>query len=244
MKSGLSVIIPALNEERYLPLLLDSLQKQTYAGDIEIIIVDGQSADNTVAVAESYKKHFSDFRILESKRGIAIQRNLGVAKAKYDLLLFVDADIILPKHFIQDLMAKHITTKTFVATCFLWGAERDWLDYLSYLMFFPFFIPIGIIEHVTPGGMLFTNKHTHQSIGGFRETVKVGEDLDYSMRLKQQQVPYHYYFTPYALHSPRRLRKEGRLGFWMLYLKGYYYLKRHGVEHLHKHIDYEFGEYS
>ncbi|MFH1244651.1 MAG: glycosyltransferase, partial [bacterium] len=52
-KPFFSLIIPALNEAKYLPLLLDDLSKQTFL-DFEVIVVDGNSDDQTVAKAKSF----------------------------------------------------------------------------------------------------------------------------------------------------------------------------------------------
>lgn len=91
--SGLSIIIPCLNEEFYLEKLLRSLVQQTYK-NLEVIIVDGNSKDKTCEIAKKYIQVFPNCRIIISdKRQIAYQRNLGVRKAKYERLLFLDADV-------------------------------------------------------------------------------------------------------------------------------------------------------
>lgn len=93
-----SVIIPTLNEEKYLPLLLLSLRK--VASPLQIIIVDGRSKDRTKIVAFESKKYFngkSSLQFIEvPKKGIALQRNIGVTYATNEILLFCDADIIAP----------------------------------------------------------------------------------------------------------------------------------------------------
>ena len=50
----LSIIIPALNEEKYLPLLLGEIKKQNFADDLEIIVADAGSVDKTIEIARSF----------------------------------------------------------------------------------------------------------------------------------------------------------------------------------------------
>src|SRR3990172_1161417 len=90
-----SVIIPTLNEQKFLPNLLTSLSEQSYR-DFEVIIVDGGSEDKTVVRARSYKKKLPSLTIIEhARRGVSAQRNEGAASARGEWLVFIDADSIL-----------------------------------------------------------------------------------------------------------------------------------------------------
>ena len=72
-----SIVIPALNEEHYLPRLLLDLSKQTFQ-DFEVILVDAKSDDDTIGMAKQFEKKFGTLTILNSdKRNVAHQRNLG-----------------------------------------------------------------------------------------------------------------------------------------------------------------------
>ncbi len=85
----LSIIIPALNEEKYLPLLLKSIRRQQFF-DYEIILADAGSEDKTIEIAKRY-----NCRIVPG--GLPAKgRNEGAKKAKGDPLFFLDADTILP----------------------------------------------------------------------------------------------------------------------------------------------------
>lgn len=94
----LSIIIPVLNEEKLLPVLLDYLQNTKYTED-EIIVVDGGSKDNTCTIANSYPVRL--FHTEVSSR--AKQMNLGAKNALHDILYFLHADSIPPKSFSQDI---------------------------------------------------------------------------------------------------------------------------------------------
>ncbi len=90
-KEKISIIIPVLNEAAALPKTLTSIQK---GSNIEIIVVDGGSEDETVAIAQSY-----GIKVLSSPPGRAKQMNNGAAVATGDILLFLHADTRLPKNF-------------------------------------------------------------------------------------------------------------------------------------------------
>src|SRR5258705_12413818 len=95
-----SVIIPALNEEKYLPLLLQDLADQS-TQDFEVIVIDGRSTDKTVENTLKFKKKLPSLTILSSKiRNVSVQRNLAAQKSNGKYLLFNDADNRLPKDFL------------------------------------------------------------------------------------------------------------------------------------------------
>lgn len=85
----LSIIIPTLNEEKHLEKLLKSIKKQDF-NHYEIIVADAGSKDKTLEIAKRYKCRIA-------KGGSPAQgRNQGAEEARGDLLLFLDADVILP----------------------------------------------------------------------------------------------------------------------------------------------------
>lgn len=87
----ISIIIPALNEASNISATLATTHSDSTA---EVIVVDGGSADDTVAVAESFGA-----RVLLTQAGRARQMNAGAAEASGDVLLFLHADTRLPKDF-------------------------------------------------------------------------------------------------------------------------------------------------
>ena len=93
-----SVIIPTLNEERYIEDCLKSLKKQSFK-NYEIIVSDGLSTDNTVKIAKKYTKN-----VISSKnKGIGDGRNKGAKIAKGEILLFLDADSTIAPNLLGKL---------------------------------------------------------------------------------------------------------------------------------------------
>lgn len=244
MIDELSIIIPTLNEEDYLPKLLQSLVKQKFPGKLQVIVVDGESNDRTVAIAKSFQSSFEDLQVLQTKRSIAHQRNAGVEQAKYHYLLFIDADIILTKNFLEKLAKKIKKKDNFIYAFALWGSEVNILDYLLLVIIYFVFLPIVLSEKSTPGGLMLTTKTMHKKVGGFREEIMIAEDLDFGERVMATGAKYHFFFSPFAFHSPRRIRKMGRIPFFLLYFKAYLYTRKHGLAALPEKIDYPFGEYK
>ena len=87
MKPFFSVIIPTLNEEKYLPNLLDDLTKQKEE-NFEIIIVDGKSEDRTIDVAMKYKNKYLIKTVVSQKRNLCYQRNFGAKNSVGEYLVF------------------------------------------------------------------------------------------------------------------------------------------------------------
>src|SRR5512147_158891 len=97
----LSLVIPALNEEKFLPHLLTSLTKQTKQ-DFEVVVVDGSSNDRTVETARSFCSKLPTLKVIVSeKTRLPLQRNLGARATTGEWLIFIDADSRLLPYFIE-----------------------------------------------------------------------------------------------------------------------------------------------
>ena len=84
----LSIIIPTLNEEKYLPVLLESIKKQKFEGDYELIVADAGSQDKTVEIARNFGG-----KIVPG--GLPAKgRNQGAAEARGDLFLFLKKTLL------------------------------------------------------------------------------------------------------------------------------------------------------
>ncbi|WP_346663653.1 glycosyltransferase family 2 protein [uncultured Merdimonas sp.] len=92
MNYKISVIVPMYNAETYIGDCIESLINQSYS-NIEIILVDNNSSDRTIQIAESYKMRDDRIQVLHCKKqGPSAARNLGIEKAKGEYITFVDAD--------------------------------------------------------------------------------------------------------------------------------------------------------
>jgi glycosyltransferase involved in cell wall biosynthesis len=98
----LSIIIPALNEEKFIPKLLTDIKKQKYK-NFEVIVIDGDSDDKTRQVAESYAEYYTITVVNAKRRNLSFQRNLGGEIAKGEYLVFIDADSRIRPSFTYNL---------------------------------------------------------------------------------------------------------------------------------------------
>lgn len=115
MNKLISVIIPAYNEEKRIGKCLESIINQTYK-NIEILVIDDGSKDNTVKVINGYKdKRIRVISIENSGQGAA--RNIGIKKAKGELITFVDSDDYIANNMIELLYNDMIKNKSEISIC-------------------------------------------------------------------------------------------------------------------------------
>ena len=93
MNPAISIVVPAYNKEPYIKQCMDSLVNQTFK-NIEIIVVDDASTDNTLQILRDYEKKDSRVKIIakEHNCGRHVARKTGVQETSGDYVLFVDAD--------------------------------------------------------------------------------------------------------------------------------------------------------
>jgi glycosyltransferase involved in cell wall biosynthesis len=98
----ITVVVPAFNEERYLAQTLTSLQAQEYARPYEIIVVDNNSTDATVEIAERHGVTV----LHEPRSGVCSARQCGTAAARGEIVVSTDADTIHPPDWLARVDAE------------------------------------------------------------------------------------------------------------------------------------------
>ncbi len=99
----ISVIIPSYNEEANIARCLLSLQKQTVPRDeYEIIVVDGNSKDQTREIAEKY----ADLVFIQTSNKVGGARNDGVLRSRGDIIVTTDADCVLPEDWLENIRSE------------------------------------------------------------------------------------------------------------------------------------------
>jgi glycosyltransferase involved in cell wall biosynthesis len=239
-----SIVIPTLNEEKYLPFLLDSLRK--VPAPMEIIVVDGNSTDGTVAMVERYRDRFArnaSLQLLHSKeRNISLQRNLGAAVATHDLLIFCDADVIVPSpETYAKLVSLFVDGQLAVAAPVMVPIEPGVRFKLTYKLVY--YLQRLVMSYDRPyfaGSFLMTTKPVFSQLGGFNTKLSLAEDVDYSLRAAKLG-PYQLMNVTIGV-SARRLIKYGY--WWVIealpttvrYIRTGYISQ--------ENIYYPFGEYD
>ncbi|HEY3028327.1 MAG TPA: glycosyltransferase [Pyrinomonadaceae bacterium] len=176
-----SVIIPAYNEEKLLPRLLDSIAvaRKSYSGGpnaVEIIVADNDSTDRTAAVAAEHGAKVEKV----TKRRIAAARNGGARAASGDILCFIDADsAIHPQTFaaIEEELGKGRTVGGATGV----KLERRSIGLLvTYVMVLPM---IWLMRMDT--GVVFCRREDFEMIGGYDETRLYAEDVLFLLALRR-----------------------------------------------------------
>ena len=199
----LSVIIPCKNEAGTVEHLLESLTRQTHAPD-EVIVVDSHSTDSTVEAARSFHTKLPLKIITAEQVGVTHARNEGAAAASGDVLLFIDADVKLPKNLIEKVHRavgrRHLDVGGFgqhmeASSLGLRIGSRFMNGYVRTMSFTPW--PIFF-------SCFFIRKKVHQQIGGFDPNLWIMEDYDYAYRARQAGAKFGLVRGTYFIASPRR----------------------------------------
>jgi glycosyltransferase involved in cell wall biosynthesis len=112
-----SVIVPTYNVERYARLCFESLIKQTLE-DIEIILVDDGSTDNSGRICDEYAKKDSRVKVIhQSNKGLGLSRNSGLDVAVGEYIGFVDSDDIVAKDMFEILYNNAVKAQADVSYC-------------------------------------------------------------------------------------------------------------------------------
>ncbi len=216
-KLRVSVIIPTKNEEKYLPQLLKGLKNQTVK-PYEIIVADAGSTDSTVKIAKRYGAKVV-------KGGIpAVGKNNGALAATGDILLFLDADTLIPRRtFISDLISlfkKSQKPVLFYAIVkpYSWDMQtsklKQFFQKVAYLWSFVVYITFKLLRQVSPNGLVAVTREQFKQTGLFRQDYHLGEDTEYAARLRKK---YGFQRFPYPLIiSSRRLKDPKILIGWIL----------------------------
>ena len=200
----LSIIIPTLNEEKYLPRLQHSIRTQNF-GDFEVIISDGDSSDRTQQIAKDSGARL----VISRRRSPADQRNYGARIANGSILLFLDADSVLPKRFLSCVTIEFKNRNLDAASFYFKPDSREFIYkiyswfYTSVCFVFQYIKPISI------GAGIIIKKSLHQKINGFDASIFIGEDHDYSQRAGKFGK-FRIISSKKVFFSVRRFEKHGK----------------------------------
>jgi len=217
---NLSIIIPALNEEKYLPVLLKEIKKQNFANVLEIIVADAGSLDRTVEIAKSFGCKVVQGGLPAPTPnlvwGPAKGRNEGAKIARADILLFMDADnIYLPENFLKNLLEEFKKRNLDVAS-FPICPDGNFFDKIIYKIYNNFVQLIQRFSAYATNSVL-VKKNLHQKIGGFDEEIKIAEDHFYA-KTGKKFGKFGFIKTEPVLTSIRRFERDGRLKTYLKYL--------------------------
>lgn len=176
-----SIVIPVLNEERYLPFCLMSLISLSYPKDrCEILLVDNGSTDRTLEIAQSFSEVFI---YLKENVKVGAVRNYGVQKAKGSVIVFLDSDCVVSQDWLTDGVRKLMANPdSVVGGQYLLRDDPSWLEKF-WILTSP---GRNVLESSLLGGCIFIPTVIFKNVGGFDEYLNAGEDSDLTARLKKR----------------------------------------------------------
>lgn len=177
----ISVIIPAYNEEKYLPRLLAGIAaaRARYrhgAAAVEVIVADNASTDRTAEVAAA-----KGCKVVPiTKRVIAAARNAGARSARAAVLAFVDADFQIHPDTLNAIEATLAEGKTIVGAT---GVRMERLS-LGIALSYALLAPMAKFMRMDTG-VVFCRREDFEAVGGFNEAKLVAEDVQFQRDLKR-----------------------------------------------------------
>lgn len=210
----ISVIIPAYDEDHYLSETLERIGKalSIAACSSEIIVVDNDSQDGTKQVAEDFgAKVFP-----EKEHNISTVRNTGAENSTGDVMIFIDADTLVPDTLFQKLTAAMEDEKcSGGAVAVEYGDfERKWMKF--YLLGWKFW---GTIFNMKQGAAQFCRRSIFEELEGYDQSIFVGEDVEFYWRLsdfaKRHKGYLHFVEHPKVKTSARRF---DTMSLWKTFL--------------------------
>jgi len=213
-KSLVSIIIPTRNSGKTIEKCLESIITQTYS-NIEVVVVDSYSNDNTQEIAEKY-----GVNVIEIKAGMSQARNIGVERATGNLILSLDSDMELTPSVVEECVNRVkegidavIIPEVSVGVGF-WAKCRA-LEKSCY-----------ICDDLIEASRFFT-REVFEKVEGYDPELEAGEDWDLNQRIKKAGYRIRR-INPFIKHH------EGRLSLWKTVKKKHQYGKTVKL-YKHKH---------
>lgn len=177
MKSPLvSIIVPTKNSEKYLDRCLASIIYQSYK-NIELIVVDNNSTDNTKKIALKYTK-----KVYNKGPERSAQVNFGVEKSSGEFVYKVDSDFVLDKEIVTQCIEKVYEGYDAII---VHNTPDQTISWIAKIRKFEVDMYKYNLNHASAR---FVRKSIYQKIGGFNEQITAGEDYDFQNKLNRLGV--------------------------------------------------------
>lgn len=219
-----SLIATVKNEATNIAALLDSMLGQNRLPD-EIVINDNWSMDRTPAIVQRYVDAGYPIRLVFGGHNIPSGRNNAIRHASGPLIASCDAGLVLPPHWLAELVAPLEAGEADVASGFYMPAPESLWEFALGATNYPDVAEVDPAQFLPAGQSVAFTKAAWQAVGGYPEWAATCEDLIFDLELKQHG--YRFRFVPQAAVQFRpRSTVPG-------YLRQYYtYARGDGIGHL------------
>jgi len=175
-----SIIIPAYNEENYLPGTLESVKAAMSSVEHtgEIIVADNNSTDKTAEIAESCGTRV----VFEEHNQISRARNKGAQLAKGRYLIFLDADTCLPGDLLKRSL-DNLINNNYCGGGVTVDFDKPQDKYIT--AFKNFWNYVSVKRSLAAGSYIYVLKECYDAVGGFNENLYASEEIWFSKKCKK-----------------------------------------------------------
>ncbi len=182
---AVTILIAAYNEAAAIAETIHSVAKQEYPGDLEVLVIDDGSRDDTAAIVEAI--HYPWLKLLRQPRnaGKAAALNRGLAAARHDLVITLDADCYLYKRALRNLVERYTSdpadTRAVAGVVLVRNSRTNWITKIQEWDYFHGIAAIKRTQSfyhgtlVAQGAFSIYDRATLMEVGGWPECV--GEDI-------------------------------------------------------------------
>lgn len=183
----LSLLIACYNEEKYILETLNSVEKQVYPGNLEVIVIDDGSHDQTSSIVQAYAQERSWVKLIQlnANQGKAAALNRGLAKATHSKIVTIDADSFLFKDALIRIVERYASdpahTRAVAGTTLVRNSRDNWLTQSQEWDYFQGIATVKRVQSLNQGTLVaqgcfsIYDKNALNEIGGWPRTV--GEDI-------------------------------------------------------------------
>lgn len=202
----ISVILPIYNCSRFLKHCLESIFDTNYL-NFEMIVINDGSSDESLDIAKDFPCQIID---LKRNSGPAAARNIGIKRAKGNLLLFTDADCIVQKNWVKRMHEEYAALNKKMKDVAVIGGRilpnnRFVSKCIAYAGYYAFQHGDKVIERPDLcAANLLVVKKTLEEVGGFREDLINGEDTDLTCKIYERGYKVVYDPKVYVIHDHRK----------------------------------------
>ncbi len=216
----ISLVIPAFNEEDYLPACLDAVMRNLGGQAMEIIVVDNNSTDGTRQVVERYP---GVTYVFEPSKGITRARQCGYRAASGDIIAYIDADTQPPAGWIEQIWEQFAANRNLAClsgpySFYDLSGIRNKISSGWFVAAHPLY---KITGYMMVGGNFAIDRAVLEKMGGFDSSIEFyGEDVDVARRARKHGK---VLFSPRFVMptSGRRMKKQGFAKMAGLYFANY-----------------------
>ena len=210
MNLHFSIIIPVYNRPKEIDELLHSLTLQTYQKDFETVVVEDGSIEVCESIIEKYNGKLNIKYFFKENSGAGASRNYGMQQAKGNYFIILDSDVLLPKHYLEEV-EKSLTTNF---TDAFGGADAAHESFTALQKA----INYSMTSVLTTGGIrgkkksvekfqprsfnMGLSKKAFENTNGFSE-MKYGEDIDLTFRLWENGFETQFIEKAFVFHKRR-----------------------------------------